>query len=74
MVLLTVPEDLGIDTAVDDLWAKLSLVHSLCGAFPQVRALMPLKEFLYPQRNAQSVHNVGAVFHKLSTGAIGHLL
>ncbi|MDI2033701.1 hypothetical protein PJL15_00801 [Paenarthrobacter nitroguajacolicus] len=60
--------------AVDDFPPKLSLVHTLWQTFSQVRALIPVKEFLYPQSNAQSVHNVGMVFHSLSTGAHRHLL
>jgi hypothetical protein len=59
---------------VDDFVPNLSLVHSRIPMFPQVKGWFPQKEFLYPQSNPQSVHNVAALFHRLSTGVFRHLL
>lgn len=37
--------------------------------FPQVMAVFPAQQSFYPQEFPQAVHKLGAVVHRLSTGA-----
>lgn len=60
--------------AVDEASAKEVLVHMLFRTFPQVRALLGLKLFLYPQLGPQTVHKQEQVMHRLSTGVEDPLL
>ena len=57
--------------AVDERFEKESLVHTRERVFPQVKGLNGGKVFLFPQVNAQTVHKLCHVVHRLSTGRNG---
>ena len=53
--------------AVDECSLKESFIHMELRTFPQVRAIIGLKVFLYPQVAPQAVHKQGPLIHNLST-------
>jgi hypothetical protein len=60
--------------AVDEGLVKEYLVHTPVCVFSQVRAMMSVKLFLFPQVRPQAVHKLCRLVHRLSTPVDGSRL